>query len=110
VAYAVGDFHRDHLAGRSLAIACPKLDAHQDLYLDKLVALIDDAGINSLTVMVMEVPCCGGLLRLARVAAGRAARKVPVHSLIVGVRGVLLADSALPRVGRRDAEEKLSAR
>ncbi len=110
VAYAVGDFHRDHLAGRSLAIACPKLDAHQDLYLDKLVALIDDAGINSLTVMVMEVPCCGGLLRLARVAAGRAARKVPVHSLIVGVRGVILADSALPRVDRRDAEEKLSAR
>jgi ferredoxin len=101
VAYAVGDFHRDHLAWRSLAIACPKLDTHQDLYLDKLVALIDDAGIGSLTVMVMEVPCCGGLLRLAQLAAARAARKVPVRSFVVGVRGEILAETAaLPTAGR----------
>lgn len=91
VAYAVGDFHRDHLAGRSLAIACPKLDAHQEIYLEKLVALIDGAGIASLTVMVMEVPCCGGLLRLAQAAAARAARKVPVRSLVVGIQGNVLA-------------------
>lgn len=110
VAYAVGDFHREHLAGRSLAIACPKLDAHQELYLDKLVALIDDAGITSLTVMVMEVPCCGGLLRLAQLAAARATREVPVRSLTVGIRGEILAHSAAPLVDRWDAKEKLSAR
>ena len=91
VAYAVGDFHRDHLAGRSLAIACPKLDAHQDVYLEKLVALIDNAGIASLTVMVMEVPCCGGLLRLAQVAAARAAREIPLRSVVIGIQGNVLA-------------------
>jgi ferredoxin len=90
VAYAVGDFHRDHLAGRSLAIACPKLDAHQETYLEKLVALIDGAGIASLTVMVMEVPCCGGLVRLAAEAAARASRRVPLRTAVVGVRGDIL--------------------
>ncbi len=87
VAYAVGDFHRDHLAGRSLAIACPKLDAHQEIYLEKLVALIDEAKIASLTVMVMEVPCCGGLVQLARLAAARASRLVPVEVVVAGIRG-----------------------
>lgn len=87
VAYAVGDFHRDHLTGRALAIACPKLDSHQEVYLDKLVSLIDDAGIASLTVMVMEVPCCGGLVRLAQAALARAGRSVPLHVAVVGVGG-----------------------
>ena len=99
VAYTVGDFHRDHLAGRSLAIACPKLDVHQDAYLEKLVALIDDAAVTSLTVMVMEVPCCGGLLRLAQSAAARAAKKVSIRCLVVGVRGDILADTTVPPIG-----------
>ncbi len=97
VAYAVGDFHRDHLAGRSLAIACPKLDTHQEVYLEKLVAMIDEAKIASLTVMVMEVPCCGGLLRLAQLARARAVRQVPIHTLVVGIRGdIVHDDAALP--------------
>jgi NAD-dependent dihydropyrimidine dehydrogenase PreA subunit len=98
VAYAVGDFHRDHLAGRSLAIACPKLDAHQEIYLEKLVALIDDAEIASLTVMVMEVPCCAGLVRLAQAAAARAARKTSIRCLVVGMRGDILSDTTIPLV------------
>ena len=87
VAYALGDFHRDHLAGRALAIACPKLDSRQELYGDTLVALIDGAGIASLTVMVMEVPCCGGLVRLARTAVARARRTVALRTLVVGIGG-----------------------
>jgi len=70
-----------------LAIVCPKLDSSQELYLEKLVALIDEAQVSGLTVMVMEVPCCGGLLRLAQAAAARAARSVPIRSLTVGIRG-----------------------
>ena len=101
VAYAVGDFHRDHLAGRSLAIACPKLDAHQEIYLEKLIALIDDAGIASLTVMVMEVPCCAGLVRLAQAAVARAARRASIRCLVVGVRGDILTDTAVPPVAER---------
>src|SRR5664280_948040 len=100
VAYAVGDFHRDHLAGRSLAIACPKLDARQEIYLEKLVAMIDEAKIASLTVMVMEVPCCGGLVQLARLAAARASRRVPVEVVVAGIRGDIVHDGAEPPTPR----------
>jgi|Deesub1362A_J573_1020465.scaffolds.fasta_scaffold00347_27 NAD-dependent dihydropyrimidine dehydrogenase PreA subunit len=87
VAYAAGDFHAAYLAGKALAIACPKLDQRQDLYLEKLKVFIDGAGINSLTVLTMEVPCCRGLLALAEQAVRQADRKVPLRSLVVGVRG-----------------------
>jgi hypothetical protein len=90
VAFAVADFHQQHLAGRSLAIACPKLDSNQEIYLEKLVAMIDQARIKSLRVMVMEVPCCGGLVRLAEEAARRAQRKIPVEFLVVGTGGHIL--------------------
>jgi Pyruvate/2-oxoacid:ferredoxin oxidoreductase delta subunit len=93
VAFALGDFHRQHLRGRALTIACPKLDGGQDLYLAKLVSLIDDARIRRLTVVVMEVPCCGGLLRLAQAAATRATRPVPIDSITVGIRGEILAET-----------------
>ena len=90
VAYAVGGFHRRFLSGKSLAIACPKLDSNQEIYLQKLVAMIDQAGIRSLQVMVMEVPCCGGLVRLAEMAIGRANRKVPVECLVIGTQGNII--------------------
>lgn len=96
VAYAVGDFHRNHLAGRTLAIACPKLDTRQEIYLEKLVAMIDEAEIASLTVMVMEVPCCGGLLRLAQLASARAVRQVAIRTLVVGIRGDIVRDGVAP--------------
>ena len=92
VAFSVGDFHRDHLKGKALAVACPKLDQGQEAYLSKLTALIDEANINTLTVMVMEVPCCGGLLGLAQTAASRASRKIPVKRKVVGIRGQLLSE------------------
>jgi hypothetical protein len=87
VAFAVGDFHKDHLAGNSLAIACPKLDENQDIYKAKLTALVNDAKINTLTVMIMEVPCCMGLLNLAKAAVAEATRKVPIKAKIISLRG-----------------------
>jgi len=94
VAFAVGGFHSRFLKGRSLAIACPKLDSNQQVYLQKLVSMIDEAGISSLTVMVMEVPCCSGLVRMAQQAASRAQRTipVPVSCLVVGLQGNILAE------------------
>jgi ferredoxin len=99
VAYAHGDFHRQFLRGKRLAIACPKLDSNQDIYLDKLKALIDFAGIRSLTVLTMEVPCCRGLLQLARQAAAESERKIPIQWLEVGVQGDLLQEQ-VSRVAR----------
>jgi len=91
-AFSVGDFHGRFLAGKALAVACPKLDQGQDVYVEKLVAMIDQARIDTLTVVMMEVPCCGGLLRLAQAAAARASRKVPIKKVVVGVRGETLAE------------------
>ena len=90
VAYALGDFHKDYLKGKALAIACPKLDEGQEIYIEKIKSLIDDAKINTLTVMIMEVPCCKGLLNIAQQAASQASRKVPIKCLIVGIKGDIL--------------------
>ena len=91
-AFSVADFHNNHLKGKRLAIACPKLDDGKDIYVAKLKSMIDDAKINTLTVMIMEVPCCGGLLQLAKVAVAQATRKVPVKLIVVGVQGNIVKE------------------
>jgi NAD-dependent dihydropyrimidine dehydrogenase PreA subunit len=88
-AFALPDFNQKYLPGKKLAIACPKLDGNQEVYLAKLTALIDEAQVNTITVLIMEVPCCGGLLRTAQMAAQRASRKVPIKVLVVGVDGTV---------------------
>jgi len=93
VAYALGNFHSDYLQGKALAIACPKLDVEQDIYVDKIKSLIEDANMNTLTVMIMQVPCCSGLLRLAEQAAQAANRKVPIKYMVVGMQGEILQEA-----------------
>jgi ferredoxin len=90
VAFSLGDFHSSWLKGKTLAIACPKLDSGLETYVSKITDLIDHARINTLTVMMMQVPCCGGLLQMVKAAAAGAKRKVPVKSVIVGVEGEIL--------------------
>ncbi len=92
VGYALGGFHPDFLKGKSIAIACPKLDEGQDVYQEKIKSWIDDAKINTLTVMIMQVPCCMGLLSLAQEAAKAAKRKVPVKYVVVGIQGEILKE------------------
>jgi len=87
VAFAMADFNQAYLPGKKLAIACPKLDQGQEVYLDKLVALLDQAKVKTLEVMIMEVPCCGGLLRLAQQAVARAVHKVPIKATVIGLDG-----------------------
>ncbi|HWR01143.1 MAG TPA: 4Fe-4S binding protein [Chlorobaculum sp.] len=91
-AFAQGDFHDRLLRGKSLAIACPKLDAEMDRYVEKLTAMIDMAKVNTITVAIMEVPCCGGLTGLVMQALGKAQRKVPVKQVVVGVTGEILSE------------------
>ncbi|MBI5499674.1 MAG: 4Fe-4S ferredoxin [Deltaproteobacteria bacterium] len=93
VAYAMGNFHGQYLKGKSLAIACPKLDEGQDVYAEKITAWIDEAKVNTLTVLIMQVPCCRGLLALAQEAAARAKRKVPIKYVVVGLQGEVLEES-----------------
>ena len=95
VAYALGEFHGNYLKGRSLAIACPKLDTGQDIYLSKITSWIDDAKIKSLNVLIMQVPCCAGLLNLAKQALEKAERKIPLDYTIVGVQGDILEQNSI---------------
>jgi len=95
VAFALADFNQRWLPGKKLAIGCPKLDQGQDVYLDKLIALVDQAQVKSISVMIMEVPCCGGLLRLAQTAVARAQRKVPIQAIIVGIDGEIRRESSV---------------
>ncbi len=92
VAFSMGNFHQKYLKGKSLAIACPKLDSNMEVYLEKLIGMIDEAKVNTITVMIMEVPCCGGLLQLAKTALQQATRKVPLKLIVVGLQGDVLKE------------------
>ncbi len=92
VAFSIGDFHDKFLKGKSLAIACPKLDEGQDIYLQKIKSWFEDAEINTLTVMIMQVPCCSGLVYLAQQALAQSKRKVPIKSLVVSLQGEILSE------------------
>lgn len=90
-AYACGDFHARYLDGRALAIACPKLDDPTG-YVEKLAAMIAESRIRSLTIVMMQVPCCRGLERLVAEAMEVADRQVPVRRVIIGIEGDVLHD------------------
>ncbi len=92
VAFSTSDFHQHFLKGKMLAIACPKLDSGKEIYLEKLARLIDEAEINTITVMLMEVPCCGGLLQIVQQALATASRKVPVKRIIVSISGEVVSE------------------
>ena len=89
-AFSLGDFHSNWLKNRSLVIACPKLDQGKEIYLKKLMDLIEQSNVNTITVLIMEVPCCGGLLQLVQMAAQRSVRKVPVKAVTVSIKGEIL--------------------
>jgi NAD-dependent dihydropyrimidine dehydrogenase PreA subunit len=91
-AFSLRAFHNNHLRGKSLAIACPKLDHGTDSYVEKLTAMIEISKVNTITVMMMEVPCCGGLLQMVRAALANTSRKVPVKKIVVGINGEVLEE------------------
>jgi len=93
VAFSVGNFHQKYLKGHCLAIACPKLDQGKEVYVEKLKTMIDEAQIKELHVMVMEVPCCSGLVHIANLARDAASRKVPIKKTVIGIKGDVLLES-----------------
>lgn len=92
VPFAYAGFHNKLLSGKTLAIACPKLDSNQETYIEKIRNMILYCGINTLTVAIMEVPCCGGLLRLAQKAVTEAGKKIPVKLIIISIQGEIIKE------------------
>ncbi len=91
-AFTSANFHEDFLKNKKLVIACPKLDHGLDTYLQKLIQLISLAKVNTITVLRMEVPCCGGLVQMVSDAVVRSGRKVPVKEMILSITGEIIGE------------------
>ena len=86
-AYTYSDFHRDFMQGRVTLIGCPKLDAFD--YAEKLTAILAANDIQSVTLLRMEVPCCGGLEHAVRAALARSGKDIPLTVQVVNIDGTL---------------------
>lgn len=95
-AYAYGGFHGEFIRGRVVLIGCPKLDEGDQS--EKLTAILSRNEVKSVTVVRMEVPCCGGLERAARTAVERAAKaaaaradkEIPLTVRVISTDGRIL--------------------
>jgi ferredoxin len=90
VPFAYGSFHQDFIKDHALLVACPKLDdfeAHQA----KLTEILRQADLRSLTVVHMEVPCCSGLVHMARQAIATSGKDIPLKEMTIGIRGDVLS-------------------
>ena len=87
-AFACGDFHDRFIRGRVTLIGCPKLDEGD--YTEKLTAIFQGNNIRSVTLVRMEVPCCGGLERAARTALQRSGKEIPFAVRILSLEGQVL--------------------
>lgn len=86
VPFAYANFHQDFLKGRSIAIGCPKLD-DLGFYQEKLTEIFRLNSIKSVTVLIMEVPCCFGLVHAVQEAIAAAGKGIPFNHVIIGIRG-----------------------
>lgn len=88
-AYAYGNIHKDFMAGRVTLIGCPKLDDNQ-YYLEKIEEILKTNNIKSITVLRMEVPCCGGIVHAVREAMLNARTIIPYNEVVIGTDGKIM--------------------
>lgn len=81
--------HKDFLKGRSVMIGCPKFDNAEE-YIDKFAEVFKTAELKSVTVLLMEVPCCSGLSMIIKRAMERSGMDIPVNEVVVGLKGNIL--------------------
>lgn len=84
-AFAYGNFHSEFLRGRIALIGCPKLDSVD--YTEKLTEILRQNSIRSITVVRMEVPCCGGIEHAARQAAQQCGKQIPLEIITLSING-----------------------
>ncbi len=95
--FACADFHTKLLPGKVLMIGCPKLD-EADAYIDKFGQIFASAGIRSITIARMEVPCCGGLSHIVKEALATSGADIPVTEVTVGISGDIIGERRLDAV------------
>jgi len=89
VSVAFPTLHRDFLKGRAVTMGCPKFDDVQE-YIDKFAEIFNNAGIKSITVVTMEVPCCSGLPMIVQKGMEISKKKIPVEKIVISARGKIL--------------------
>ena len=87
-AYAYGSFHQDFIKGRVTLVGCPKLDAVD--YSEKLTQILRANDIRSVTVVRMEVPCCGGIEMAVKKALQQSGRSIPWNVVTISTDGRIL--------------------
>jgi len=88
VPIAYPTFHQDFLCDKSVMIGCPKFDDPEP-YIDKFEAIFAQSSVKSVTVVVMEVPCCQGLPVIVEEGMRRAGQKVPMEKVVIGLNGTI---------------------
>lgn len=88
--FAYPNFHQKFLKEKILIIFCPKLDEDQDEYMEKLVEIFKTQNIKSITIVHMEVPCCGGVGYLVEQALKKSGQNILVKDYTVSVAGKLI--------------------
>lgn len=89
VPFAYANYHNDFLKDRAVVVGCPKLD-DVSFYTEKLSDIIKNNELESITVLRMEVPCCGGMAMAAKNARDMADSDVPVKVVTIGIEGEVL--------------------
>ena len=87
-------FHRDFLKGKVVLLGCPKFDDAQE-YVQKFSAIFQESDIRSITVLVMEVPCCQGLPAMVEKGMKLANKKIPLEKVIISARGQIMGKEAI---------------
>lgn len=82
-------FHRDLLKGKVLMIGCPKFD-DTDEYVDRFTQIFATADIRSITVAIMEVPCCSKMPAIIREALHRSGKVIPMNIVVINSRGMIM--------------------
>ena len=86
VPLAYAGYHEDFLKGKAVVMACPKLDDNQ-FYIQKLTEMFTKSDIKSITVLRMEVPCCGGIGMAAKQAIAASGKNIPYKEVTIGIQG-----------------------
>ena len=94
-AFSCAGFHQDYLKGKVVLIGCPKFD-DQEAYVQKFTGIFRSADIKSITVLVMEVPCCSGLPVIIQHAMKAAQKEIPMETVVISTRGEMLKNNKGP--------------
>ncbi len=97
VPFAYSSFHKDFLRGKTVMMGCPKLDDSKS-YIDKFAKIFKFAGIKSITVLSMEVPCCSGLPNIVRKALQISGAEVPITEAVIGINGSIIHSPINPDI------------